>query len=328
MDDAPIRSVGIDAHGLFVDDALVARREEIRSALLLEHGQPGPTLWIHRRFRSPLTVRVMSSQRGHQLLKRLGFDASQSVARFPTPSGGWRFEVLVWLIIIAAGASCGAWFALSALLLFLGLVTLLIRFTGRTRVVVGSDGVLVDKTFVHYEDIMSASTWDNIDDEGHGNHFVGVATRRGGFLTLWQSGGRFDSSAIVDRIHQALEGYRQSDPVERQDELSRNGLTVPAWIARARSLNLAKEGTYRTAHRDETRWLWRAVEDVSAKPEARATAAMALAVRLDDAGRQRLRAVVQAVAWPPLRRALLAIDARHDAALAAALASFTAPPRP
>jgi hypothetical protein len=55
----------MNAHGLFVDDALVARREEIRSALLLELGQPGPTLWIYRRFPSPLTVRVISAQRGH-----------------------------------------------------------------------------------------------------------------------------------------------------------------------------------------------------------------------------------------------------------------------
>jgi hypothetical protein len=215
--------------------------------------------------------------------------------------------MIVWglmPLLFALGAELGGGYAamlagwIVNALVFLTPVISMPHYLVPNRLLVGRDGVLVERLFrrrryVRYAELASTSTGP--DTPGL------VLVRKDGTELVVRAGAEAGPTArrVVDerlaRFH--LEGGSQIVAA-----LERGELSLQDYAAKLRSLLNAGRANFRRAvlHDDD---LLRVVEDPKARPKHRVAAAYAL-VAQDDAPRQRLRVAVEGCADPRLRTAL------------------------
>jgi hypothetical protein len=210
------------------------------------------------------------------------------------------------------------------------LVGLLVYLNLPGWVEVGDDGLLVDlrekKRFVPFAELEDAAVFQKRD---LGKTFTGVTLklRSGEALEVPfgedQFGAGDRAAELSARIRAKIERYEAREHEEAAALLERGARSVDAWISRLRGLGEGANAGPREAPIPVDR-LWRIVESPAAAPPARAGAAVALAARLDDEGKNRLRVAAGSAAAPRLRVVLESVAEGDDEAAAAALAEVDA----
>ncbi len=291
---------------------------------------------LHRRgVGSPIELVAEGVTEARRVLLALGFDASQTVARFRTLSRLFADLRLTFLpvaivpfLLLLFGAGrhrmLGPWPLLVCLLpiLIFAVLSLL-----PSRVTVGADGVEIRwfgwRRFVRHRDIVNAAQYVT----GLGNsRYTGVSlTLESGEevrIPIGQARSVDDRTRIVLERSQeaAAEGnveHAELDPAI----LARGDRDVGDWMRALRSLGAGANATMRTAPIEAER-LWRIVEDPAGPPLARAAAAVALTADPAADSRRRLRAAAEATAAPRLRVAIDAAASHDEQALKEALAEL------
>jgi hypothetical protein len=340
----PFRAVRIDPDVLRVGDKAIARAS-IRDARLIPASTGGLFVRVSRRG-LPLDLDVMDRAEGRRFLRALGFDASQTVARFWGASwlmsfAGKRSGLLLLvfpLLFFALGflleSSPVLWAGGMKVLFALFLATIAASTTP-TRIHVGADGVLIRwlglRRFLPLGEIrtveQSSSGWGK-------QRQVGARFSMKDGSEVWVPIGRASwrdeyTASLIERVHEAMETHSHGSVEAAAALLVRRDRDVHTWIQELRAIGTGANADLRTAPVNPEH-LWRVVESHTAQPEARAAAAVALGPRLDDEGRQRLRVAIDAVADERLRVAIDAAaksDAEEDAALEEALGEVSLPPR-
>ena len=224
-----------------------------------------------------------------------------------------------WLpmALLSAAAFVLAWFrgpyvgaAIVAALLW-PIVTSILRatwFSQYVRVTVGADGMFVRRRgaegFVPWSDVadMWLESWDK-SRSGRGFYVKkkgdGDPVRLGAVVGSEQEARDLVRHARRQRAqYDVLEGVRAAGALD----LARDGRDTGAWLEGVRALRL-EHPDYRAAGVDDE-ILWSVVEAPRAEPTARAGAAAALAPKLGDGDRARLRVAAGSSALPELRTAL------------------------
>jgi hypothetical protein len=184
------------------------------------------------------------------------------------------------------------------------------------RVAVGSDGVrmrrlLGGSRFIPFSAIKEARATGR---ELHVSLEDGAsfAMHHGSGGGLMGSGDKDDAplaATIVARIREQLVAHRAREK-SGPHAFSRAGRSTAEWLR-----DLSSAATANPSYREQaipSEELWRVVEDATAPATARAGAAVALRVALDEEGRVRLRAAADACAAPRLRVALEAVASASD----------------
>jgi hypothetical protein len=316
--------------GLIFSGKKLAHLRDLRAGFLVPSWGKPPRVRLERRFpRGAIELRPRNDAEGHALLRALGLDASQVVARFTFASRaradarviavGWTLLVLFLVglpILASALADPGAFLVLVGLIGFGLLIVWLVVMALPTRLVVGSDGVLVSwfwrKRFLPYSLVRAVRPYGSGSEQG-----VGVWSADGRVIKLpikpqlTQELNEQQTELVTQRIQQAIAGHasrRHEGPIRLPERGNRSALE---WIRVLRASGSGAAADHRTAPvaADE---LWRVIEDPGAEPIARASAAVAVGGGLDRDGRTRLRVAAQATAAPEVRR-LLALAAEEDA---------------
>jgi hypothetical protein len=332
-----IVDVRADALALEVEGESVAR-ETMRDGFVVPAGNETRVV-IHRKGAAPaLELITQGVGEARRVLIALGFDASQTVARFRTLSRVFAdlrylfaFALLPFVALLATGAfrANGNIASLPGVAFFGLLLTFGVLAMFPSRVTVGADGVeiawLGRRRFFRHRDILVASRYE----AGLGNsRYAGVA------LAL-QSGeevripvnqarsGDERTAMILERIDEAAAIGKREHLELDASVLARGGREVADWMRALRSLGAGANATMRTAPIEAER-LWRVVEDPTSAPLTRAAAAVALTADPAADSRRRLRAVAEATAAPRLRIAIDAAASHDEAALREALAELEA----
>ena len=342
---APVREerpVRIEPDVLRIGDVAIARAR-IRDAQLVPTPGGGFFVRVSRRAELPVDLDVRDRSEGRSVLRALGFDASQAVARFAGSS-----RLLAFL-----GARAGlAFVAFPALFLALGFLLEsspvlwangikalgVLFFAAATallvpaRIDVGADGVLVrwlgTTRFLPLTKIRTVER--SFAGFGFGDdRQVGARIRTVDGEDVWLPVGKARwaserAGALVERIHEAMETHARGSVDASAALLGRRERDVRAWIQELRAIGAGANADLRTAPVSPEH-LWRIVESHGAPPADRAAAAVALGASLDDGGKQRLRVAVDAIADERLRVAIGAAVGEDEESLAEALAEVTAP---
>ncbi len=309
--EAADKPLSVDAEGVHLGDKRVARRSSIRGALLASDPGGARLLLERGTLEEPVELIVDSLDRGHAVLRALGFDPAQTTATIPLRS--FRTKLAAAVSSIASIGTLALAQSIGGLTLALSLAALVPLVIAAwialvPRVTVGRDGVRVrgqlGTRFVPMPSIVDVSS----SPRG-----VEIALA-GGEMYVIPVGARKDM--IVARIRQAI-GDAAEGPLVK---LARDGRTAADWLMWVRGLADGKE-TFREAAvtREE---LLRVVEAPRAPVEERAVAAAALAPHVDAAQRARFRALAEACASPRLRVALTAAADADEEAMEEALASL------
>jgi hypothetical protein len=334
------KRVVVDAESLRVGNRAIPRAR-IRDAQVvpLKNGEPVVRIWEERRL--PVDLVVSGKEQGREILRALGFDASQRVTRFRGSSilmrsWGVRSGLLFVLLPIVYGVLQAFLLEESPELFAAGakILTVLLFAVGGTlaiptRIDVGADGVLVRwlglKRFYPLARIRSVARYEW--GMGGNKRAIGAEmTLAGGEIVRLPMGTRqWDddrSSALVERIHEAMETHARGGVEAAAALLVRRERGVHEWIEELRAIGGGANADLRTAPVSPEN-LWRIVESHAAEPEERAAAAVALGPSLDDGGKQRLRVAVGTVADEKLRVAMDAAAHEDEAALEDALAGVS-----
>ena len=321
------------AEGVAIGDRVIVR-ETIENAYVQPARSLAPlqqkiyktnprVVFVGRKRRDSIEVLVENEGEGNALLRALALDPAHAVATFTARSGmidngvaqialfvmlfgGWR------LIPHTHGALRYALIAATVLAFVNGIWP--------TKIRVGADGVLVKtlrkKTFYAYADV------ESVDASGKG---VVLVMRSGARVPIPTvpigSAASLTRDTLLKRLTDGLAAAR-GGAGDLGRVLAREGRTAHDWLVALRALGAGQSSGYREASVDEEK-LWAVVEDASAKPEARASAAAALRVK-GEAPVARLRATAEATASPKLRVALEAAASDDDAVLEQALAECEA----
>jgi hypothetical protein len=323
---------------LVVDDDAVrfggkelVRRRHLRGGFIVPDGGGNVRIELVRALGPMIELRASGTDDARELLRVLGFDASQRTTTFALVSqlatqSRWALAAVVALFYVAFFALPRAHIAPAGILAVVALSTLFIgaSLATRTKMTIGADGVyaagIFRRRFVAYTNVAGVGTYR---ERPFGKALVGIAlTMRDGseqrFLV-----GRLDfagdrATRIAERIREALDGARRAEPTAAMAMLQRGGRDVGDWLGALRAIGAGSNVDLRTAPvAPET--LWRIVEDPRAPQPARASAAVALGPHLDDESRERLRVTAAATAAPKLRVALDAAVGGDDEAIADAL---------
>ncbi|WP_437903837.1 hypothetical protein WME95_35860 [Sorangium sp. So ce327] len=322
----PVR-VTADAAGLRFAFGAVERsipRADILSGMVLSDLRVRVELRLSRG--RVIEVQIAREEEGARLLAALGMGPTErrvavslgSVHReLAAGCIGLPLFMILWLIVIAAIAlplpasrSAGpvvAWFALA-----LGSTWLLRRAARRTQVVVGTDGVRIDRPF--------SSVWvpyAELDSVGRRGDRL-VLSRRGGGIPVVLRTGEALTEALAQRIRDAHEGAAAGAAPRGAEALERGGRDLAAWREDLRKLLAG--GDYRAAGLTPEDALL-ALDDVSAPRDRRVGAALLLRVAGYPEAQERIRVAAGATADDALRAALerAAEDEVDEAALARAL---------
>jgi hypothetical protein len=319
------------------------RREDLRDGFVVPSGGETKVV-LGRRRASAIELLAQGKGEARRLLVALGFDASQTVARFRTLSR--VFSDLRYLFAVAfipfvgvlamstlfRGPSHGRGDGLGFLTFLLPLLLFALVALVPTRFTVGADGVEIRwfgrRRFIPHKDIVNATQYV----AGWGNsRYTGVA--------LWLESGeevripigqarRIQNSddrtrMILERIDEAA-AEAKADRADLDPQLlARGDRDVKEWLRVLRSFGAGANATMRTAP-IEAEQLWRLVEDPGGEPVARAAAAAALTADPAAESRRRLRAAAEATAAPRLRVAIDAAANHDQDALVEALAELEA----
>ena len=336
--EVPVR-LRADAGGVTADGKPLVSREELREGFVMPRpGKPPVVRLVRKGLRPPIEVAVRDESEGRRVLSALGFDVSQTVARFRLPAramtqpawmaatvfGFGIVGVLVARLAMAIAApAVGPIFAVAGVLSVFGAMLL------PTRAEIGADGVLLTwawtKRFIGHGEIAWVGTFR---DEGafKRQKWTGVVLHlRSGEdvrvpVTTTNGWDTARVGMVAERVREAMEQFRSGDAAADAALVERGAREASAWLAALRALGTGASATHRNAPVAPER-LWRIALDPSAAPAARAGAAIALGPTLDGEGRTRLRIAAEATASPRLRVALTAAadEAKRDEELAALL---------
>jgi hypothetical protein len=330
-------AVRADGDGVHVGARHIPRAE-IRAGFVL----PGARtkVLLRRRRRLPVELEVSGTDQGRALLRALGLDVTQSVARFRALSRAvakrrYAFAAVGGFMAVYAGFVTslarhhhGGPSALAGIAFALGVIGLVVTFVMPTWLSVGADGVVVSwfgrKRFVSYADIALVGRYD----KGWGrSRYLGVTLhlRSGEALDLpiTQSEWGTESVALLEeRLREAMEAHHSGDATADAALLRRGDREVSDWVSALRAIGAGANADMRTAPLPRER-LFRIVEDPASAAADRAAAAVALGTELDDEARARLRGAAEATAAPRLRVVIEAAAASTEQAeLEAALAEL------
>ena len=310
--------------GLRVDDRVIVSRASIAAAFLVSP-EGSVVRIVQRGARLSVDVRLESEEHARALLTALGVGIGQSITTFVARYGHpWRSAALVALSALGIGTVAVPveqllHHAVSALsLVALGLpLALALLLLVRTRVDVGSDGVLIrrlgEQRFVSYASMKGVFA--------AGGHTIVLSMREGADLRFTVGPGAERGhlrDTLVEQLEEARNAFSPDAGGPSAEALvDPGGRTPQRWLRDVRSLANARD--YRETRLDEER-LWRVVDDAAASAGVRAGAAVALSA-LDPASRARLRVAAEACAEPRLRVALTRVaEGATDAELEEALA--------
>jgi hypothetical protein len=328
--------VRADATGVHVGDRFVPR-SEIRAGLIVPRMAPG--VLLRRRLRAAIELQAASTEEARSLLRALGLDVSQTVARFSTLSRvmskrryGMTLGVSIGAFVLIATRMMGPHplspigFAMVMAAVIAGALLAL----APTRLDVGADGIalrwLGRTRFIGYEDIDVVSRFDRSWGR---SRLMGVSlllrSNEEVLIPITSNEwGNWDSLRIIEeRINEGMASFREGGAAADAALLKRGERAMSDWIAALRSLGAGANADLRTAPVPRDR-LFRIVEDPAATPADRAAAAVALGGDLDDDGRTRLKAVAAATAAPRLRIAIEKAAEPDLAAVEEALAALEA----
>ncbi|WP_437965628.1 hypothetical protein WMF04_39255 [Sorangium sp. So ce260] len=297
-------------------------RDEIRSGLVVS--EPRVRVELHLRGGRVLEVQVAREKEGARLLAALGLGPAER--RVEVSLGGVNRELVAgcvgmpvfmgyWLIVLGAisrplfghASLVVAW-----LVLTLASTWLLHRAVRRTRVVVGSDGVRVERPFssvyIPYTELAAVRTRGDRLLLSHRRSEAAVALGTGEKLT----------DTLAERIREAHACAIGSEAPRGAEALERRGRDLAAWRDELRKLIAA--GDYRaTALSPED--VLHTLDDADSPPDRRIGAALLLRIAGYPEARGRIRVAAEATADDALRAALehAAEEEVDDAALARAL---------
>lgn len=337
---AKLTKVSVEAseEGLRVDGALVPRAE-IRAGVVLPKSDKLPTrVRLTRRGVAPnIELCVSDVGTGRELLRALGFDASQSVATFSTMSRAVAHPGMFAGACVSAAALLGVvvmligkhTVAVPVALLGAVVIALAMAVVGviQTKLHVGADGVMARwlwwSRFLRWSEVASFSRY-KLKGASTGDEGLSFKMRSGEEVKFpigsvaWSE----DHMAMIEeRIREAVDIHERGGAEEGAILLDRGARSIEGWVRHLRSLGEGANAGPRTAPVSRDR-LFRIVEDPKAEATARAAAAVALGTSLDDAGRARLDAAASATAAPKLRIAIEAAAKNDEAAMTEALAAM------
>ena len=298
------------------DGALVLPRAGIETGYLQppSPGKPdAPQVrLIGRRAFERVAIVVEDAAEGTRLLETLGLDPSRAVAHFRVRQGVFaskRAQAVLNGVLTSFGYQ--AYMFLSGPFKFpliAVLLVLLVCECAPSRSRFGADGVLVASTlrrrFYPFANVASvtATAWGSPSRRSMGKWSScgrGLMRQRGRRSTIrrqWRSWRGSSRDRAAGRT-----GRGGADPSAL---VARGSRTYEEWVTALRALR--SDAGYRAAAvAEET--LWRVAEDPKVEASTRVGAALALRDSLDEAGRARLRGVVEASASPRVRVALGAI---------------------
>ncbi|WP_437740895.1 hypothetical protein WMF39_35305 [Sorangium sp. So ce1504] len=320
----PVR-VAADSAGLRLDSGAAERsipRAEIRSGLVLSDLRVRVELRL--RGGRVLEVHIAREEEGARLLAVLGIGPTQR--RVAVSLGSVHRELLagclglpafmiLWLVVLVAlfqplTGSSGpvvAWSALTVLSTWL-----LRRAVRRTPVVVGTDGVRVERPF--------STVWLPYAE-------LDSVERRYGRLVLFRRGsdgpvvlrtGEALTETLAQRLRDAHEGAAGSAALRCAEALERRGRDLALWREDLRKLLAGDD--YRAVGLTPEDAL-HALDDASAPRDRRVGAALLLRVAGDPEAQEHIRVAAEGTADDALRAALehAAEEEVDDAALARAL---------
>jgi hypothetical protein len=337
----------VDADGVHIDGRLWSPLASVRSGVL--EGTPSaPVVALKRGHAERLCVAVRDRAHACDLLAAAGVERRESssgptsrAAPGGTPSMSPSTEWALARPLTEPRAFAPAGLMLAAVLVFgrlfdaempgslalavLALVVFFVALAVPTRVLVGSDGVLLcwlgTARFVPWSRVAGV---ESVPGGG-----VTLALDRGEPVTLGLPAAhdRFDpeGEVAIERMRQA---WRDAVALSAGNHALAERLSprayggTRAWVLAARELT-AQSFDYRAARVPDEQ-LWRIVESPRAERDARMGAAVALGRELDDGGRRRLRVAADGCVEPRLRSALdlIATDSAavaNDEALVQAL---------
>ncbi len=282
-------------------------------------------VFVGRKRRDSIDVLVENEAQGNALLRALALDPAHAVATFTARSGmvdNGAAQIALFAMLVGGWRLIPHTHGPLRYALIAATVLAFVNGVWPTKIRVGADGVLVKslrkKTFYAYADI------ESVDASGKGVVLVMRSGARVAIPTAPVSASANASltrDTLLKRLNDGLAAAR-GGAGDLGRVLAREGRTAHEWLVALRALGAGQSSGYREASVDEER-LWAVVEDASAKPEVRASAAAALRVK-GEAPVARLRATAEATASPKLRVALEAAATDDDALLEQALAECEA----
>ncbi|CAN5797167.1 hypothetical protein BH09MYX1_BH09MYX1_50600 [soil metagenome] len=320
---------------------------EVKSAVIVPGGFPKVLIGRRGPNLGPIELLTQSTAKARQLLRAIGFDASQRTFTIASASwlrATWPRSVLTILGALGAifvGLPLGQMIHVPAfVVLATVLVPVIVGASLPTKVNVGSDGIFIEwlrwKRFIPLDAIATALVYS--DDTGGSRRDqvrVGVTIKlhHGEHVTL-PMGRSWDlarAQALVERIEEVRADARirahgdATSPMAVEAALARierTGAATTDWLRMLRALGAGAIATHRVAPvASET--LLRVVEDATNKPADRAAAAIALASSGEHGMRDRIRIATETVVDPKLRIALEHVLDDDEAALEAAVDSLT-----
>lgn len=332
----PNETIEASAEGIRVGGELTPI-DQIKGAYVVPDAGPVPVMVrVERRGLAPsIEIAVANVGEGRAMLRALGLDASQTVARFRTMSRAlsrrrYGFAVgfgiaPLWILfgaISARNPAIAPFGIVFVLTVFFSLVAVMLW---PTQLDVGADGIALTwffrKRFIRYADVLRADiyeqSWGRSRTRG-----VDIILQSGEQIRVpvnqekWSRDGR--TELIAERIREAMETYRSGGAADTA-MLARRGRDIGAWVRALRAIGSGANAGPRTAPiaRDT---LLRIATDPGAQNEDRAAAAVALSS--EEEGRASLAVAARATAEPKLRIVLERAATGDEEAIAEAVAAL------
>jgi hypothetical protein len=288
----------VEATGIRVGGRVVAQKGAIESAWV-EPAYEKVVIHLDRGFRSSMELETENEGDAAAVMTALFGDSGPPLSHFGSTSG-WitvAAAVLAQFVARTLLGHAGARERLAYLALSAFLYALL--FSGRRRVAVGADGILLSgafrRRFIPFNEVESAMT-----EQGRWptSRRIVIQTRTQGSVVRSMKAGA--AEAAVARIEQSL-AVRDGGSASSGVPLRREGADARTWLGRLRSLG--RSGPYREVGAPGDS-LWRLIDDPSATETERAAAAVVLGAAANGEERQRLRQVAARVASPRVRVAI------------------------
>ena len=337
--------VSVSEEGVRIGQALVLPREQIKAGFVVPRPDKRPIVRLEKKGIGPaLEIRVENEDEGREVLRRLGLDATQTIASFVLPSRIFADERLrrryaATLVAIFALAGILTRLLQSAIELVpigLGFATLglgLFMISSRTHLRVGADGIVLrwfrNERFVSFDEIASIELYEEKRFQRRRWAGARIRLRSGETITLpVSSAGEVGGPRVrlvLNRLQQAHADHQRGVRASAEARLTRGDRPMLAWVRDLRRAGAGAAADHRVAPMPTDRLLELA-EDPHADPVMRANAAVALGANTESEQlRKRLRVAAQATAAPRLRVALeKAAEVDDEAALAEALSEVEA----
>lgn len=331
--------VSVDRDGVHLGRKLALARGKIKAGFVVPRPDKRPIVRLEKDGLHPaLEIRVDNEDDGREVLRRLGFDATQTIASFVLPSPFFAPTQLrkrfIWALC-AALATGGLFIGLvrpepevfAGIIILISVVFASTVFLTRTRLRAGADGIVLrsfrNERFIPYAEI--AGIEYHLEKDHTPWAGVLLTLRSGENLAIPVSSPNQVGSPrvhlVVNRLQEAFGDHQRGIRASAEARLVRGERDLVNWVRELRRTGSGAAADHRIAPVPADRLLELA-EDPHANPVMRANAAVALGGNTENGEfRRRIRVAAQATAAPRLRLALeKAVDLHDETALAEALA--------